>query len=293
MDKWLTMAESYSHKFGQIIGDLLEGCIQAELEAFAKRNNLYLDKKGERKTRKGKKLTWVDNKNNSHDLDFVLEKHGTDDALGVPVAFIETAWRRYTKHSRNKAQEIQGAIIPLAEKHNHSSPFLGAILAGEFTAGSLTQLRSLNFSVLYFPYNTVVEAFHRFGIDASFDENTPEDEFIKKLEAWDRLDKKDAVPKELLKLNNNGAKDFFQELEASISRKFETIIIWPLHGKGSSVKHIDEAIDFLNKYQEEGKSYPLVKFEIILQYNNGTKIDAVFMTRKEAIEFLALHAGKQ
>jgi hypothetical protein len=48
------------------------------------------------------------------------------------VAFIETAWRRYTRHSRNKAQEIEGAIGPLAETFAHARPFLGAILAGQF-----------------------------------------------------------------------------------------------------------------------------------------------------------------
>jgi len=164
------MAESLSHKFGQIIGDLLELAIQPNLEKFAKEQGLYLDKKGERVTRKGKKLTWADLKENKHDLDFVLERGGTPDKLGVPVAFIETAWRRYTKHSRNKAQEIQGAIIPLSEKFKSSSPFLGVVLAGVFTQGALTQLRSLGFSVLYFSYETVIKAFAKFGINASFEE---------------------------------------------------------------------------------------------------------------------------
>jgi len=78
--------------------------------------------------------------------------------MGTPAAFIEVAWRRYTKHSRNKAQEIQGAILPLAEKFRWSNPFLGAVLAGVFTDGSLEQLRSLGFHVLYFPYETLVTA---------------------------------------------------------------------------------------------------------------------------------------
>ncbi|MGE0083866.1 MAG: hypothetical protein AB7S75_05540 [Desulfococcaceae bacterium] len=148
------MAESLSHKFGQIIGDLLELAIQPHLENFSKGHNLFLDKKGERKARAGKKVSWTDGKNNKHDLDFVLERHGTENEIGVPVAFIESAWRRYTKHSRNKAQEIQGAIVPLTEKYKNSSPFVGVVLAGVFTEGSLTQLKSLGFGVLYFPYDT-------------------------------------------------------------------------------------------------------------------------------------------
>ena len=105
------MAESPSHKFGQIIGNLLESVIEPFLSEFAKEKHLYLDyQKNPRKARKGKKVTWEDPYGNVHDLDYVLEMDGTDTMTGTPVAFIEVAWRRYTKHSRNKAQEIQGAI---------------------------------------------------------------------------------------------------------------------------------------------------------------------------------------
>jgi hypothetical protein len=118
------MAESLAHKFGQIIGDLLELALVPQLEKFAKKHKLYLDKKGARKGRKGKKVAWTDANNNKHDLDFVLERGGTDNQVGIPVAFIESAWRRYTKHSRNKAQEIQSAILPLAGKYQSSAPFV-------------------------------------------------------------------------------------------------------------------------------------------------------------------------
>ncbi len=92
------MAESLSHKFGQIIGELLELAIEPHLEKFAKKNNLYLDKKGKRNARPGKKVSWTDNRGNKHELDFVLERGGTENRIGVPVAFIEAAWRRCTKH---------------------------------------------------------------------------------------------------------------------------------------------------------------------------------------------------
>ena len=225
------MAESHSHRFGQLIGELLETAIQAGLQAFATKHNLFLDKKGERLTRTGKKLTWTDARGNKHDLDFVLERNGTDSQLGVPVAFIETAWRRYTKHSRNKAQEIQGAIIPLVEKYSYASPFTGIVLAGEFTNGSITQLKSLGFSILYFPYRSIVEAFKKFDINAEFDETTAELEFKSKLESYDRLVDKHALANELMLLNKDEVDKFFFELETSTSRSVEAIIIWPLHGK--------------------------------------------------------------
>jgi len=284
------MAESLSHKFGQIIGDLLELAIMPYLENFARKNNLFLDKKGKRITRKGKKLTWTDLKDNKHDLDFVLERGGTDNTLGVPIAFIETAWRRYTKHSRNKAQEIQGAIMPLSEKYKSSSPFLGVVLAGEFTKGALNQLESLGFSVLYFSYGTVVKAFNKFGIDASSNEKTSEKEFKKKIEGWESLADKESVAKELLRLNKKEVDDFFISLGKSVSRFIETVFILPLHGQESSLLTIKDAIEFLKGYSEEKPDQQLIKYEIIIRYNTGDKIDASFKDKKDAIKFLETYS---
>lgn len=280
------MAESFSHKFGQIIGDLLELAIEPHLRKFAKGNNLYLDKKGVRTARKGKKLSWVDGKENSHDLDFVLERGGTENLIGVPVAFIETAWRRYTKHSRNKSQEIQGAILPLAEKHRNSSPFIGVVLAGEFTAGSLTQLKSSGFCVLYFSYDTVIRAFRKFEIDADFDESTSEKDFKKKIDSWSKLPNQESVAKELLKLNKKEVDEFFESLSKSVSRFIERVIILPLHGQESAKSSVVEAIDFLKGYSESPNNLPLTKYEIIIKYNTGDRIDAFFKDKKDSIKFL-------
>lgn len=125
------MAESFAHKFGQIIGDALQSSVGPFLKAFARKNRLFLDVQGLRPARTGNKVTWTDSNGNKHDLDFVMERGGSRSTMGNPVAFIECAWRRYTKHSRNKAQEIQGAIIPLFEKYKKDHPFIGVILAGE------------------------------------------------------------------------------------------------------------------------------------------------------------------
>ncbi len=62
------MAKSPSHKWGQIIGAFLETTFEKELSKFAKKHKLFFDKKGERKARKGKKVSWVDSFGNAHDL---------------------------------------------------------------------------------------------------------------------------------------------------------------------------------------------------------------------------------
>lgn len=280
------MAESLSHKFGQIIGDLLELALEPNLEKFVKKHNLYLDKKGERKGRKGKKVSWIDSNNNKHDLDFVLERGGTYDQVGVPVAFIESAWRRYTKHSRNKAQEIQSAILPLAAKYQNSSPFIGVVLAGVFTSGALSQLESNGFTVLYFPYETVIKAFKKFDIDASFDEQTAEVDFRRKIDSWIELQDKEGVAKELVKLNKKEVDKFFQSLTNSVSRFIERIILLPLHGKEAEVSSISEALKLLDHYSESQSKLPLSRYEVIIRYNTGDKIEANFKDKKDCIKFL-------
>ena len=66
-------------------------------------------------------------------------------------------------------------------------PFKGAILAGVFTEGALTQLRSLGFTVLYFSYESVVAVFRKYGVDAASDESTADVEFKRKVRSFEKL----------------------------------------------------------------------------------------------------------
>lgn len=283
------MAISPSHKFGQIIGDALEEAVRPLLRKFAKEHGLYLDQKEPRPCRKGLKCSWTDLNGNSHDLDFVFERGGTPYKVGTPVAFIETAWRRYTKHSRNKAQEIQGAIEPLAQTYNHAGPFKGAILAGVFTDGALEQLRSLGFTVLFFSYDTVIEAFKRVGIDAFFGEDTSDEVCQSKIEQWDRLSakRKAAASKALLEINHDSVDYFMELLTASIARQIERIIVLPLHGDAFEVTHIDEAVKFIEAYNEnEPPSSRFERYEIQIRFSNGNKVSGEFNDKASALEFL-------
>jgi hypothetical protein len=282
------MAESLAHTFGQIIGNVLEEAIEPQLRKFAVEHGLFLDKKGPRKARDGKKVTWTDLYGNAHDLDFVLERSGTDKVIGTPLAFIETAWRRYTKHSRNKAQEIQGAIQVLALTHKYSCPFTGAILAGVFTDGALTQLKSLGFHILFFPYDSIVEAFQSVGVEASFDEDTPEKDFRKKISRWNALSKKKklSAAEHLVRKHQKDITDFFGALEKTVTRRIEKIIVIPLHGQETECSSVAEAIAFLSSYDAASVVGKVYKYEIYIRYTNGDKITAEFTEKTAALEFL-------
>ncbi len=282
------MAQSPAHRFGQIMGEVLEEAIIPLLQKFAREHHLYLDRHGTRPCRRGKNCSWLDLNGNSHDLDFVLERGGSVDKIGTPAAFIETAWRRYTKHSRNKVQEIQGAIEPLAETYRHSGPFKGAILAGVFTSGALTQLGSLGFTVLYFPYESVVAVFREFGIEAGFTQETADVEFQRKVDAYEALSKprRKQLATRLLSAHRAAVKKFVSSLEVSISRQIERIVILPLHGESHEVESIDDAIQFIEGYLTKGRAVSVCRYEIEVRYNNGDSIHGRFQDKASAVDFL-------
>lgn len=92
---------SPGHKLGQMTGNLFEELFAPDLQSFCKRHGFYCDRRGPRPSVRGSstKVCWVDKYGNKHDLDYVIEKGGSYERQGQPVAFIELAWRRYTKHS--------------------------------------------------------------------------------------------------------------------------------------------------------------------------------------------------
>jgi hypothetical protein len=284
------MANSPSHRFGQIIGDLLEEIMAPQFQSFCNERGLYLDKKGVRgNARSGKKVSWIDKYGNSHDLDFVIEKGGSENVLGRPLAFIEAAWRRYTKHSRNKAQEIQGAILPIAEKYDWDKPFLGVILAGVFTNGSLNQMRTSGFEVALFPYESIISAFASIGINAAFEENTPDATFQDAIDKIDIMlpEVRTKLKQNLVDINQNLLDHFFAELQATLDRQIEQIFLIPLHGQQSEFMTIPDAITFVENYTEDGlREGNFRKYEIIVRYSNGDKIDASFQNKEKAVSFL-------
>lgn len=283
------MAQSPTHKFGQIIGALIEQSVYDPLLELAKQHGLYLDFKHSRPARGGKnKVSWQDSKGNSHDLDYVLEAGGSEETLGRPKAFIEIAYRRYTKHSRNKAQEMQGAIIPLAETYAHDRPFLGVVLAGVFTEGSVTQLRSHGFGVLYFPFASIITAFQQVGIDAAFDESSSDRDVQRKVAACEKLRPADwsKIVSHLRRLHRTEVQSFLHELETSLSRTIRTIFVVALHDSSFEAISIDDAIHFIDGYDESSTASRFCRYEVNVRYTNGDEIRASVESKLEAIRFL-------
>ena len=283
------MALSPSHRLGQIIGDELEAAVHKSLLAVAEDFGLYLDYKHERSARGGKKtVAWTDSHGNTHDLDYVLEENGSESIVGRPRAFIEVAWRRYTRHSRNKAQEIQGAIRPLAETHQLSRPFLGVVLAGEFTGGSLDQLRSHNFNLLYCPYDSIMQAFSAQGIDVWFDEDTSEADLQSKVDAFDHLGfaQREEIAGAIRELHAAEFATFFDALRSSLHRRVTQVLVLTLSGVSHSFDRVADAVRFVSEHDQAASVSAFVRYELNVRYSNGDEVRGQFQEKETAIGFL-------
>lgn len=103
------MATSPSHQVGEWIGDFFENSIINYLKPIIMKKGFYLDYRHPRAARNYRKeVIGIDKEGNKHKLDIVIEKNGSENTFGIPKAYIEMAWRRYVKHSKNKVQEIAG-----------------------------------------------------------------------------------------------------------------------------------------------------------------------------------------
>ena len=284
------MALSPSHRLGQIIGEELEAAISRPMSEIAAEFGMYLDYQHSREVRGGKKkVGWDDSMGNTHYLDYVIEEGGSDATQGRPRAFIESAWRRYTKHSKNKTQEIEGALRPIAEKYRNSSPFLGVILAGEFTGPSLEQFKSHSFNVLYCPYQTIVQAFKNAGADVSFGEGTSDQEMQSKVDAFEKLSKRkrSRIAEQIRILNAERFTEFFDRLKTSLSRRIDRVFVLPLSGASQWFYTVQDAINFISSYNQSAPSYSFVRYELNVRYSNNDEIRATFHDRQTAIEFLS------
>ena len=279
------MANSASHRFGELIGNFFEHCMKSPVQSLAQKYNLYFDNVGQRAARKTKTVTWTDLYGSKHDLDYVIEKDGSDVQVGVPIAFIEVAWRRYTKHSKNKAQEITAAVEPIVAKYREVNPFKGAIICGEFTETSIEQLKGRGFAVLYIPYSEMVQCFKKYGVDLSYDESTEENEFASKIEQFEKADKL-ALKNELLKHNSSVINNFMITLENVIRRTIKSIYILPLHGKASILNSIESAIGFIDSYKTMPPDATFQSYVIQIYFNDGSEIKAELKDNDMAKSFL-------
>ena len=283
---------SPGHKLGQLIGNFFEKFVDTvladRLAEMAREHRFYLDRRGQRDVRgERKKLTWEDTLGNKHDLDFVLEQGGSTEKIGRPIAFVEAAWRRYTKHSRNKVGEIEAALIHLRDSHR-TCRFVGAIVAGEWTKGAVKQWESHGITVLHIPFAFVAAAFRLKDIDLSYAEKAKAQEKRLVADALEALGEADRaeIAAALEVAAEEPLKKFLLSLEASITTEITQILMGGTFGKRASVHTIAEATAWLDRFDPshvEGVSFE--NFEVLLRFKDGREINGRSFPDKAAVLF--------
>ena len=167
---------SGGHKLGQLVGDWFQDdFVRPLLAEVARQLGLYLDHRLRARSARGERVIWKDEDGNEVDYDFVMEIGGTDDQIGVPVAFYECFWRRGSRHSKDKARDDSGKLAP--QRHLWpTARFLGILASGNFTNPARELIRSRNIDLFYVPKTKVVEAFQSLGLVVDYDDKANESE---------------------------------------------------------------------------------------------------------------------
>jgi hypothetical protein len=194
---------SAGHKLGQLIGDWFEGFfVLPLLTTVSEELDLYLDNRFIDRPARGEKIIWQDADGNEVDYDFVLELNGSETKIGIPVAFIESCWRRGSRHSKDKARDDSGKLRPMRAAYP-TARFLGMVISGAFTGPARELVRSREIDLFYVPKKTVVRAFLENGLVMDYPDKSPEEEkrhITAQFEAGFTAENKTAVAKSLIRL---------------------------------------------------------------------------------------------
>lgn len=166
---------SAGHKLGQLIGDWFEQFfVLPLLTSVANELNLFLDNRFIERPARGERIIWKDADGNEVDYDFVLELDGSQDQVGIPVAFVESFWRRGSRHSKDKARDDSGKLRPMRATYP-TARFLGIVAAGDFTGPARELVRGYEIDLFYVPKDKIIKAFVENGLVMDYPDSAPEE----------------------------------------------------------------------------------------------------------------------
>ena len=121
---------------------------------------------------------------NEVDYDYVLELGGTNEKKGVPVAFLESFWRRGARHSKDKARDDTNKLLPMRSTYP-TARFLAIAACGMFTEPAREYVRTREVDLFYISKPKIIEAFSKAGLEIDYPDTMPEED---KLNLVNRLE---------------------------------------------------------------------------------------------------------
>jgi hypothetical protein len=165
---------SAGHRLGQIIGDWWETkVIYPLLGEVASSLGLFLDNRVVPRSCRNGKLQWADVDGNYVDYDYVLELGGSPSKKGVPVAFLESFWRRGMRHSKDKARDDTNKLLPMRNTYP-TARFLAIAACGEFTEPARAYVRTREVELFFVSKEKIIEAFQSIGVEIDYPDTLAE-----------------------------------------------------------------------------------------------------------------------
>ncbi len=291
---------SAGHKLGQLVGDWFEEFfVLPLLQRVADQLKLYLDHRFRtRKARAGDKIIWKDSDENGVDFDFVMELAGTDEKRGIPVGFFESFWRRGSRHSKDKARDDSGKLVPMRDVHP-TARFLGIVAGGDFTAPARALIQSRQIDLFFVPKAKIVSAFEKSTLPIDYPDKMVEAEKAKLADAVEKgltVKIKQETATALRQLVGATSLDsYVDRVRAALgSLPQEIRFVGQRRSKAEVFETIADATAFLNKptfdFSELAES-----FMYQITYTDGTEFERALDTIKDVkqlhqqMELLAAH----
>ena len=281
---------SAGHRLGQIVGDWWETkVIFPLLVEVATSLGLFIDGRGVHRTCRTGKIQWCDVEGNFVDYDYVLELGGTINTKGIPVAFLESFWRRGARHSKDKARDDTNKLLPMRDTYP-TARFLAIAACGEFTEPAKEYVRSRNVELFFVSKEKIIEAFRSIGAEIDYPDSLPEE---KKMEMVRAVELQLTEKLETLAAANlrniagpSAFSSFKQRIYGALTATPQEIRIFSIARCGPVVfESIQTAAVFLSK---ENPDFPdageINQYEYEVSFSDGSEFSRTLTTVEEVRE---------
>lgn len=281
---------SAGHKLGQLVGDWWETqVIFPLLQEVASSLGLFLDNRVVARSCRLGKVQWSDIEGNFVDYDYVLELGGSASKKGVPVAFLESFWRRGARHSKDKARDDTNKLLPMRDTYP-TARFLAIAACGEFTQPARDYVITRNVELFFVSKEKIVEAFQSIGAEIDYPDSLPESQKMSLVRALEltlteKSQKKAAI--NLRKIAGPTAfTSFKQRIFSALTATPQEIRIFSLSRCGPIVfDSIQNAAIFLSninpKFPAAGQ---ISQFEYEVSFSDGSEFSRSLNTLDEVRE---------
>lgn len=268
---------SAGHRLGQIVGDWWETrVIYPLLDEAAKSLDLFLDNRTVKRSFRSEKVQWADAEGNHVDYDCVLELGGSTTTKGVPVAFLESFWRRGARHSKDKARDDTNKLLPMRDTYP-TARFLAIAACGEFTEPARDYVRSRNVELFFISKEKIVTAFENIGATIDYHDSLAEDKkmaLVRDLDLKFTIENQIAAAENLREIAGQGAfTSFKQRILSALAATPQEIRIYALDRFGPvTFSSIERAADFLGSDSPAFPSHsPLTQYEYEISFSDGSE----------------------